>query len=558
MRGSLSQHGHRVVSVNPSADEFLSPNPEIKLTFNQPMDRQSVQLNFLLSGTDGSVNGTYAWNDDDTELTFSPESELARGIGYTLNVGAGAKSQSGMTLGEAYGTVLRTYDNFSVSDSNVNYSTTSFTFSAPLAGGNYENLVGITPAVDNLDVNVDESNLYIFGSFIPDTDYSIELSESISDRWGQSLGAPFNLDVHTPALPSSLNLQLFNSRTAFVRPDEPVLYANIVNVQNTNITVAPLSLQDFFSLQSSPDLQQAYTSPDASTYSQTFDFPSSQSTEVKLDLTQENNQLLPGLYYVNISSPQIQSNTNNIYFVASSQTNLAFKLGATEALVWAVDLPSQTPVIGAPVTLYDDAGNILGSGTTNADGLWQGEVGVHEGQVFAMLGVPGDQNFALAINNWSNGLEAWNFGYSQRVQSPHTEIYMYTDRPIYRPGQTVYFRGVVRDTFNGRYELPAVNNLPIMLNDAQGTQLTTFSMELSPFGTFNGQFELPQNALPGYYTFQNSSLELHLPFQVAEYRKPEINLNVEFSSDEIQQGDPAQANVNARYFFDAPAGDVEC
>ncbi|HKI53981.1 MAG TPA: Ig-like domain-containing protein, partial [Anaerolineales bacterium] len=288
----------RVVSVSPSADEFLPPNPEIKLTFNQPMDRQSTQLNFILSGTDGSVSGTYAWNDDDTELTFLPDSELTRGVGYTLNVGAGAKSQSGMTLGEAYGTVLRTYDNFSVSDSNVNYSTTSFTFSAPLAGGNYENLVGITPAVDNLDVNVDESTLYIFGSFIPDTDYSIELSESISDRWGQSLGAPFNLDVHTPALPSSLNLQLFNSRTAFVRPDEPVLYANIVNVQNTDITVAPLSLQDFFSLQSSPDLQQAYTSPDASTYSQTFDFLSSQSTEVKLDLTQENNQLLPGLYYV--------------------------------------------------------------------------------------------------------------------------------------------------------------------------------------------------------------------------------------------------------------------
>lgn len=53
----------RVVSVSPSPDEFLSPNPEIKLTFNQPMDRQSVQLNFLLSGTAGSVNGTYAWKD---------------------------------------------------------------------------------------------------------------------------------------------------------------------------------------------------------------------------------------------------------------------------------------------------------------------------------------------------------------------------------------------------------------------------------------------------------------------------------------------------------------
>jgi uncharacterized protein YfaS (alpha-2-macroglobulin family) len=546
----------RVVSVSPSLEEFLPPNPEIKLTFNQPMDRQSVQLNFLLSGTEGSVNGTFAWNEDDTGLTFLPENTLARGVGYTLNVGSGAKSKSGMALDADYGAVLPTYAEFGVSDTNINNSIIDITFSAPLAGGNYDNRVSVVPTVDNLVVNAFESTIYILGNFIPDTDYEIELSETISDLWGQSLGKPSNLTVHAPPAPPSLNLQLYDSATVFVRPDEPVLYANIVNIQNADVNIAPLTLQDFFTLQSSLELQQAYTPAEALNYSQTFDFPSSQSTEVTLDLTQENNQLLPGLYYVNISSPQLQS-AKNVYFVASSQVNLTFKLGATEALVWAVDLPSQTPVASAPVTLYDDVGNILGSGATDKDGLWHGEVGMHDGRVYAMLGLPGDQNFALAINNWSSGLEAWNFGYAQRVQPPHAQIYMYTDRPIYRPGQTVYFRGVMRQAFNGRYELPPVNNFPIVLNDSQGTPLTTFGIELSPYGTFNGQFELPQNAIPGYYTFINSGLEFQLPFQVAEYRKPEINLNIDFSSEEIQQGDPVQADVNANYFFDAPAGNTK-
>jgi len=546
----------RVVSISPSTEEYLPPNPEIKLTFNQQMDRQSMQLNFLLSGPEGPVNGTYAWNDNDTELTFLPQGSLARGVGYTLNLGAGAKSKSGMTLGEDYGAVLRTYDKFSISETNVNYSMVAFTFSAPLAGGNYEDLVSITPGVGDYQVNVDEANLYLYGNFNPDTDYTLELSGSISDRWGQSLGEPFSLNVHTPPLPPSLYLLLFNSTTAFVRPDEPVLYANAVNIQSADVTIAPLSLQDFFTLQNSFELQQAYISQEALTYSQTFDFPSSQSTDVKLNLAQENTQLLPGLYYVNISSPPLQS-AKNVYFVASSHINLTFKLGATEALVWAVDLPSQIPIAGTTVMIYDDAGNTLGSGTTDANGLWQGEVGVHEGQVYAMLGMPGDQTFGFAINSWSGGLQAWDFGYEGRVRPPHTEIYMYTDRPIYRPGQTVYFRGVVRDTFNGRYELPAVDNIPIQLNDSRGTQLTTFSIDLSPFGTFNGQFELPQEALPGYYTFSNNGLEFQLPFQVAEYRKPEIDLKVDFSSDEIQQGDPVQANVNARYFFNAPVRNAD-
>src|SRR6185503_9817324 len=63
--------------------------------------------------------------------------------------------------------------------------------------------------------------------------------------------------------------------------------------------------------------------------------------------------------------------------------------------------------------------------------------------------------------------------------------------------------------------------------------------------------------VPGYYTFENTSLEFYFTFQVAEYRKPEINLSVDFSADEIKFGSAARANVNARYFFDAPAGNVD-
>ena len=546
----------RVVSVSPAADEFLPPEPEIKLTFNQPMDRQSVQLNFVFSGIDGPMNGPYAWNDDDTEMTFLPDTTLTRGTGHTLNVGSAAKAKSGMTIGEDYGVVLNTYDSFDVADLNINYSTISIAFNAPLADENYEELVDITPNVSNLEITTDETNIYLFGTFIPDTDYAIELSDAISDRWGQTLSTVFSLDIHTPSLPPALNLQVYNS-TIFVRPDEPVLYANAINVQSANVTVAPLALNEFFSLQNSFELQQAFTSPNAVTYPQVFDFSTNQSTPTTLDLTQENNQLLPGLYYVNIASPQLQANPNSVRFVASSNVNLTFKLGATEALLWATDLPSQTPITNAPLTLYDDAGNILGSGTTDENGLWLGDVGMHDGQIYAMLGTPGEWYFALAVSDWSNGLEAWNFGYNQRVQAPHTEIYLYTDRPIYRPGQTVYYRGIVRQAFNGRYKLPTITSVPIILNDANGTQLANINAQLSQYGTFNGQVELSSNAVPGYYTFINSGLELYLPFQVAEYRKPEIDLNVTFSADEILQGAPAQANINARYFFDAPVNNAD-
>ena len=81
-------------------------------------------------------------------------------------------------------------------------------------------------------------------------------------------------------------------------------------------------------------------------------------------------------------------------------------------------------------------------------------------------------------------------------------------------------------------------------------------MPLSPYGTFSGEFTLSEETVPGYYVFENAPLEFYLSFQVAEYRKPEINLNADFTKEEIQLGDSPEAEVNAQYFFDAPAGDV--
>ncbi|NJC96402.1 MAG: hypothetical protein FIB03_08700 [Anaerolineae bacterium] len=549
----------RVVSLTPSTESPIPLDPKITLTFNQPMDEQSVEGNFLISGTEGTLNGTFTWNENDTELTFVPDGLLARNVGYILNLGADARSRGGMTLGSDYGAVLRTFDNFAVTATEPDSWRIVFTFSAPVAKEDYADFISITPAVENLDITAsdDGSQLFVVGSYMPGTEYAIELSGELSDQWGQALGEPFVVNYSAPPVPASLSVMLSGSNTIFVRPDEPVLYANAINVQNADTVVSSLSLQDFFTLQGSYELQQSYAPTAPSTFAQTFDLPSNQSTEVKLRLAQTNNQLLPGLYYVSVSSPQSVNAAKNIYFVASSQVNLTFKLGATEALVWAVDLPSQTPIADAPIAIYDDAGNILGSGTTDENGLWQGGVGERDGQVFAMLGAPGDQNFSLAVSNWSMGLDAWDFGYSQRVQPPHPEIYMYTDRPIYRPGQTVFFRGIVRQAFNGRYELPTIGTVPIVLNDANGVQLSIISPQLSPYGTFNGQFELSQDAVPGYYTFSNSNLEFYLSFQAAEYRKPESERNVTFPSEAIKLGDQARANASARYFFDAPAGNVD-
>ncbi len=575
----------RVVTLSPSAEGFVAPDAEITLTFNQPMDRESVQSNFLLSGIDGPVSGRFAWNDEGTELTFTPENDLARSVGFLLKVDADARSRGGVPLGEEYGAVLNTYPPLEVTATTPYRGYVEFRLNAPLTETGYDRAVTVTPALDNFRAEWYDYGegpiLTVYGNYLPDTNYIIELASTLRDQWGQALGTPFVLNFTTPSLPASLSFQTYYN-AAFIRPDAPTLQANAVNIQTADLAIEPLPLQDFFTLQSSYEALQAYQLRNAVTYSHTFDLAPNTTQPVSLNLTSDNNQLPPGVYYVDITSPQLQTNGQgdglipararrenpapqaggggfgiNLNFIVSSQVNLTFKRSAKEALVWAVDLPSQTPVAGAPVVIYDGAGNALGSGTTDSKGLWQGAINPYNGSVFAVLGAPGEENFGLAVNSWNAGFNAWNFGYSQNLEPPRTQVYLYTDRPIYRPGQTVYFRGVARQAFNGRYELPPFNEIAFTATDWNGAQLAAINANLSPYGTFNGEIELPDDAAPGYYSIQNQSLNFYFGFQVAEYRKPEINLSVDFLKDEIELGDSTSATLDAQYFFGSPAGDVD-
>ena len=133
-------------------------------------------------------------------------------------------------------------------------------------------------------------------------------------------------------------------------------------------------------------------------------------------------------------------------------------MGATDALLWATDLRTNEPV-SAPFTIYDNDGGTVISAQTDVQGLWRGEFAPQEepGQTYtAVLGEPGGETFGVAQSSWSTGVSPWDYGISLRPRAPEPKAYLYSDRPIYRPGQTVYFRGAVRQAFNGRYDVARV------------------------------------------------------------------------------------------------------
>ncbi|HEX2962725.1 MAG TPA: alpha-2-macroglobulin family protein [Ignavibacteriales bacterium] len=131
------------------------------------------------------------------------------------------------------------------------------------------------------------------------------------------------------------------------------------------------------------------------------------------------------------------------------------------------------------------------------------------------------------------------------------ETVFFFDRGIYRPGQTLFFKGIsmLHRKSTGEYETWKDRELTVTLNDASGRMVSKLELETNDFGTFSGQFDLPENVLPGRWSVQEGFSSEY--FHLEEYKRPQFEVLIdkikgEYSSnDEIKVTGSVQAYSGA-------------
>lgn len=542
-------------------------NAPLVLTFNQAMDRESLQAHLALRDNQGrAVPGRVEMSEDLKTAKFIPASLLMRDTNYTALVPAETQTAGGTPLATDISWRFKTVGPLKLLESNPRqgFSTTVYQgvllyFNSPLDLEDIEEHISVTPEISNLRISwVDADNaLRITGDFGALENYTLIISESLTDLWGSSLTRPIGLSFNTKAFAPNLLISQ-GPNDLFLTGSE-----NVIPVQGTNLATVRISLgtipPDRYADVLGPERYQAlnnYTPDDNRSWGKTVNIPGDASYRFDLPLTPDGTTLSPGLYRYQVSSPQLPYDPAP-YLIAVSDHHLALKVSPQDLLAWVVALESGDPAAQQPIRIYDQDGRPVFSGETDAQGTFRAEFNtprdLYDDAFYAVVGSPGEESFAVSSSRWQQGLEPYLFNLSADYGYQDSTTYIYTDRPIYRPGQTVHFRLVHRGLGPNGYILPEEDELETTVFSPQG-ELDKMNLSLSSYGTAHGQYTLSEFAEPGYYRFETSAGLAS--FQVAEYRKPEINLDVKLSPDRAVVGEVLQAEVDARYYFDAPAGDI--
>ena len=166
-------------------------------------------------------------------------------------------------------------------------------------------------------------------------------------------------------------------------------------------------------------------------------------------------------------------------------------------------------------------------------------------------------DMATVDGNWANGIQIWNFGVEEDRQSGTTRIrgLIQSDRGIYRPGETVHFKGLAREIAIGRAPaVPTGASVAVAVSDSRGTEVFVKKLPLTRFGGFSFDLPLAAEASTGDYTVQArlKGQTFRETFQVEEFRKVSFEVKVTSPVRHGMLGDKLAFQVAADFLFKAP------
>jgi uncharacterized protein YfaS (alpha-2-macroglobulin family) len=268
-----------------------------------------------------------------------------------------------------------------------------------------------------------------------------------------------------------------------------------------------------------------------------------------------------GIWFLRAKSNEVSSES----LVIRSEVGALVKEGNDEFIFWGQNFKTRRSITEGEVRVYSllNSPKVLSSAVFNQEGIATTPL---SGEADIALVSLGEERAMIPIN-----MHRLNYDYNYRSFQPKNKqarYFVLTDRPLYRPGDTVHFKAILRDDDDARYSIPkGTANVKIYRNWDEKNSIFEKSFQITSEGTIYGDYQLPDTVSTGSYHLQVSVPKVAsssdwwgsdtISFQVAFYRKPEHFINVEASSAEVINGDENTFKISGQYFSGQPLSDQQ-
>ncbi|MFO7539141.1 MAG: Ig-like domain-containing protein, partial [Chloroflexota bacterium] len=579
----------QVVTVQPENSRTqVDPTLPITVTFNMPMATAATEAATNLVIRNGeTVAVNYVWRDNNRVLGLQPQERLPLGTTLQVQISDSASDAGGgATLAgpmlSAFTTVPlpAVHSTAPGRDQMADHWQRGLTieFAAPMDSTTIEDQIRIDPPPSRVRYffNEFDGRFHVSLDFPlqQSTTYEVTIPASAADPYGNTLGQDYTWQFTTPAASSlatfNLPQQISQLSTSF--PSSVGIMHR--NVSQLNVTLHELGLP--LNLLAQP--YEIYDYQPAADPLRTWNItPDAGAGEVALqNLPLADGQTLPqtlptGIYLLRVNAPEVVQDSrfwqNQQVLLVMADHNIVVKEMFGEIHAWVTTLADGQPVANSSLRLFNQRGAAMDTAVTDAGGYarfdYDSSQNYLEG-VIVVSGQTGQSGFGITSTNWGN-FRPWQMGIDTRSDNEvPLYVYLYTDRPIYRPGDTVYFKGIARETQYGRYQIPtAEQELALTLSTAfyveTGRYEDELSVTLNGDGTFDGSYTLPDDLVLGNYSLgtRGQTVAGYIEFTVADYRAPEFLVQISPTEPELLRGQATEVVLEADLFAGGTAAGLE-
>lgn len=550
------------------------------VTFLQPMDEKSVReaVTLVNRETGKSFPTKLTWDKELTTLTIEPVGRYKIASFYDLTLADSARASDGGKLKEGlklkFGTVPlpRIVEIFPAPGSSASItggkgfrSDIAITFASPMRLDSLKSKIRITPQPkDGLQWYFNDSTwqLQVFG-LEPATEYVVRILPGMSDIYGNTIKEERSFTFATGDYPPYARLVLPWTPLVYRAKGAQEVYFEYQNLNSVSVSLYPLEYSQFANMLSG-NLDPVAFNPKVKPIREWMPdvaVPRNQTQYEKFTLQDaQEKPLPPGYYFIGVQAKPLDYKTRfyqGFLFIVATD-NITLKTSPSEASAWVTDLESGMPQAGVAVTYYNDKLSQIGKTVTDKDGLAYLD-GLNNP---SYARVDGNGHGAFTAIDWGSGVWAGDFGVYENYYSPPNSMfgYIYTDRPVYRPGQEVFFKGIVRVNDDLRYSLPTADKVYVTV-EQYGEKIFSEYLPISELGSFGGTIKLAEDAALGTYdllvrTSPSADPFSFLSFRVAEYHKPEFEVNASSDEGNILAGDQVKFSLDAKYYSGGNVGNA--